>query len=99
MELAPALRPDTIRRVIAALRGGALLAQPRYEGRNGHPLGIAASLLPEIFTLDLARGLKQLRERHAAQLVELDVDDAGAVLDVDTPEDFRALELSASLLR
>ncbi len=95
----PALRPDTIRRVIDAVNGGALLAQPRYEGRNGHPLGVSPTLVPEIFELDLNRGLKQLRELHAAQFVTFEVDDAGSVLDVDTPEDLRALDSNLRLLR
>ena len=87
----PLLRAETVKRVIAALSAGAWLAQPRYAGQNGHPLGIASVLIPEILTLDPEVGLRQLRERHAQRLVILEVDDPGCVRDIDTPEDYAAL--------
>ena len=49
---------------------------------------IAPRLIPEIDTLDLNVGLRQLRNRHAAELLEMETADAGVVQDVDTPEDF-----------
>ena len=88
----PALRPATVaellwRRAAAA----APLAVPIYQGKRGHPLAIAPDLLPEIDTLDAAIGLKQLLERHASAVLEVPVDDSGAVRDVDTPEDYQRL--------
>jgi molybdenum cofactor cytidylyltransferase len=85
----PALRASTVRGLLAGLHAaGAPLALPRHRGRNGHPLAIAPHLLPEIAHLDPAIGLRQLRDRHAAQLLALDVDDPGCVADVDTPGDY-----------
>jgi molybdenum cofactor cytidylyltransferase len=66
----------------------ARIAQPVYRGRHGHPLAIDPELIPEIAALDLDVGLKQLRDRHEAELLEVEVDDPGAVQDVDTPEDY-----------
>lgn len=87
----PALSPATVRAVLAALAAGAPLAVPRHGGRRGHPLGIAAPLLPEIDSLDPTVGLRQLLDRHAAEILEVPVDDHGAVDDVDTPEDYARL--------
>lgn len=87
----PGLAAATVGAVVGALREGALLAVPVYEGKRGHPLGIAPSLLPEIEALDLSVGLRQLLERHAATVVEVRVDDPGAVRDVDSPADYRRL--------
>jgi molybdenum cofactor cytidylyltransferase len=88
----PGLRPDSVagllRRMIAA---GAPLAVPVYQGKRGHPLAIAPALIPEIFTLDPRIGLKQLRDRYVAELLEVAVDDPGVVQDVDTPEDYERL--------
>ena len=86
----PALRPET---VAAVLRGveRAPLAVPVHRGRRGHPLAIAPRLIPEVEALDLAVGLRQLLDRHAAAVLEVEVDDPGAVEDVDTPEDYRRL--------
>jgi molybdenum cofactor cytidylyltransferase len=88
----PALRPGTVAELLwRRAAAGAPLAVPTFQGRRGHPLAIAPELLAEIPTLDLSVGLKQLLERHAAAVLEVPVDDPGAVRDVDTPEDYEGL--------
>ncbi|HEX2163019.1 MAG TPA: nucleotidyltransferase family protein [Thermoanaerobaculia bacterium] len=87
----PGLAPVTVRAVLAALDSGAALAVPVHRGRRGHPLGIAPPLLPEIEELDPTVGLRQLLERHTGEVVEVAVEDPGAVADVDTPEDYARL--------
>lgn len=84
----PALSPSTVRRVLAE---PSPLAVPAYRGRRGHPLVISPELIPEIETLHLDVGLRELLDRHPDELRILEVDDPGAVRDVDTPEDYRAL--------
>jgi CTP:molybdopterin cytidylyltransferase MocA len=64
---------------------------PDHRGRRGHPLLIAPRLAGEIATLDPAVGLRQLRDRHPGDVLEVAVADAGVVQDVDTPEDYRLL--------
>lgn len=88
----PALAPETVAAVLAALAPGRVaLAVPLHGARRGHPLAIAADLVPEVFTLDPEVGLRQLLDRHRDDLVEVPVVDAGCVRDVDTPEDYREL--------
>ena len=88
----PALQPETVRTLLAAMRAAdAPLAVPVHGGRRGHPLAIAPPLVPEVWDLDLEVGLKQLLERHAGEVLEVVVADRGAVVDVDTPEDYRGL--------
>jgi molybdenum cofactor cytidylyltransferase len=88
----PNLQAETVLDLLRRLReSGASLAEPVFRGRRGHPLAIAPALIPEIDTLDPAIGLKQLRDRHAAELLEVEVEDAGVVQDVDTPEDYAQL--------
>ena len=88
----PALQPATVRTLLAAMSGAdAPLAVPVHDGRRGHPLAIAPALVPEVWDLDLEVGLKQLLERHAGEVLEVVVDDRGAVVDVDTPEDYWGL--------
>lgn len=85
----PALRPATVAELLwRRAAAEAPLAVPTYQGKRGHPLAIASALLPEIETLDLGVGLKELLERHAAAVLEVPVEDPGAVRDVDTPEDY-----------
>ena len=52
---------------------------------------ISPGLIPEIETLHLEVGLRELLDRHPDELRVLEVDDPGAVRDVDTPEEYRAL--------
>lgn len=88
----PALRPATVAELLwRRAAAEAPLAVPTFDGKRGHPLAIAPALLPEIETLDLAVGLKELLERHAAVVLEVPVHDPGAVRDVDTPEDYTRL--------
>jgi molybdenum cofactor cytidylyltransferase len=84
----PALRASTVAAVLREA-GQHLLTVASYQGRRGHPLVIAPSLIPEIGTLDLGIGLRELLDRHPVH--EVEVDDPGAVRDVDTPEDYRDL--------
>ena len=67
--------------------------RPVYQGKRGHPLVIAPALIPEIDTLDPEVGLRQLRDRYEADLLEIGVEDAGVVQDVDTPEDYAMLRV------
>lgn len=84
----PALLPATVRTVLEA---GSPLAVPSYRGHRGHPLVISPELIPEIRTLHLEVGLRELLDRHLEKLRVIEVDDPGAVRDVDTPEDYRLL--------
>lgn len=86
----PALRAETVSRVLAEA-GHHLLTVATYQGRRGHPLVIAPSLIPEIQTLDLSVGLRELLDRHPDRVHEVEVDDPGVVHDVDTPEEYRDL--------
>lgn len=86
----PNLRAGTVAEVLGRMtETGASLAVPTFHGKRGHPLAIASRLIPEIDSLDPNVGLKQLRDRHEAELLEIEVEDAGVIQDVDTPEDYQ----------
>jgi molybdenum cofactor cytidylyltransferase len=91
----PNLQAETVVELVRRmLEAGAPLALPVFRGQRGHPLAIAPALIPEIDTLDPEVGLKQLRDRHVMALLEVEVQDAGVVQDIDTPEDYAAAESS-----
>jgi molybdenum cofactor cytidylyltransferase len=52
---------------------------------------ISPELIPEIRTLHLDIGLRELLDRHPDSLRVVEVDDPGCVRDVDTPEEYQAL--------
>lgn len=89
----PNLQVETVIEILRRMReSGAPIAEPVFQGKRGHPLAIAPRLIPEIETLDLDVGLRQLRSRHEAELLEVPVEDAGVVQDVDTPEEYERLQ-------
>lgn len=88
----PHLQATTVAELLQKMiETGAPLALPTYHGKRGHPLAIAPRLVSEIDNLDPNIGLKQLRDRHDKDLLEIEVEDAGVVQDVDTPEDYERL--------
>jgi CTP:molybdopterin cytidylyltransferase MocA len=86
----PLVRAETILRM-AELETGAWLARPRCDGKRGHPvmaIGEAIAFFREMQEGSTARDVvHSLSDRT----VYFDVDDAGILRDVDTPEDYAAL--------
>jgi len=83
----PYIKDATIAGVARAVAAGALMAAPFHRDRRGHPVGFNAGLYAELVALQGDRGARELLARHARALTRIDVDDAGILLDVDTPAD------------
>ncbi|WP_448508713.1 nucleotidyltransferase family protein [Immundisolibacter sp.] len=83
----PAIAPDTIARVIAALDAGATIAVPCHHGRRGHPVGFAARLVPMLRELTQDQGARSVLLANAEAVLEIPVDDPGVLADVDTVAD------------
>ena len=90
----PAVQPETVARVVDA-RPGERLRIARYTGKRGHPVWASRELLPEIAR---ATGTpKDVILKYEQDIVYVDVDDPGVVLDADTPEEY--LRLTSASLR
>ncbi len=72
------------------------MVQPVYQGQPGHPVGFAAAWLPALHTLQGDQGARALLRNHPAQVLRITCEDAGCVVDIDTPEALAALRHSAS---
>jgi len=83
----PWIAPETITRVAEAVRAGARIAAPYYQGKRGHPVGFPPTLREELLALTGDEGARSVIARHAEKMVRIDVDDAGVLRDVDTPAD------------
>jgi len=86
----PFIKDSTLQRAVQALEAGELLVAPFHAGRRGHPVGFRSGFRDELLALSGDAGAREILARHAALLTRLDVDDAGVVLDVDTPADLTA---------
>jgi molybdenum cofactor cytidylyltransferase len=64
---------------------------PRYRGKRGHPVLIAAEVAREILALEPHGSAKEVIQRHRAETCFVDVEDPGVVEDIDLPEQYQAL--------
>ena len=79
----PAIDPNTIRAIVAALGLGHASAAPSFKGTRGHPVGFSARCLPELLRLDGDEGARGVLEAFPPYLVE--VNDPGILIDIDQP--------------
>jgi len=83
----PSIKPATIAAVSQAIAGGAALAAPVMAGRRGHPVGIAGRFRDVLLRLTGDAGAREIIAAHKDELVLIDCDDAGCLLDIDSRED------------
>lgn len=88
----PLVRPGSILAVASALEHHAVVFA-QHRGRRGHPVGFAAELYSELVVLSNDDGARRVMLRYPAHGQE--VDDAGVLLDVDTPPDLDVLRRHA----
>jgi CTP:molybdopterin cytidylyltransferase MocA len=86
----PLVRAATLSRLIAAWdqRPGGIL-YPCHEGRRGHPPLIAGAYIPEILHGAPLGGLRVLLGRHAQEARDIECEDPGILVDLDTREEYR----------
>ncbi|WP_206996999.1 nucleotidyltransferase family protein [Trinickia mobilis] len=83
----PWIATATIAAVARTLDDGASIVVPMYRGQRGHPVGFHAEHGEALAALDGDVGARSLLASH--KLTKIEVDDAGILGDVDTPEDLR----------
>jgi molybdenum cofactor cytidylyltransferase len=72
------------------------LVRPRRGERHGHPVIFNRTIFGELRRAEPAKGAKPVVHAHAAEEVNVDVDDEGAVIDIDTPEDYERFIASSA---
>ena len=66
-----------------------LIVVPRYHGRRGHPVIFSRSLFSELQGTPLDQGGKAVVHAHQKDTLEIDTEDEGVTIDIDTPEEYR----------
>lgn len=61
---------------------------PVFEHRRGHPLLVDMKYRKEIEQLDLEEGLRSLRHHFPEDVLEVEVEEPGILVDIDTPADY-----------
>lgn len=86
----PYVRAQTVRLLLDRFWLEPAILSPRYRGKRGHPVVMPMSLRDEITGAPVEWTLHEVLKRHPDERVDVDVDDAGIVRDVDRPEDLGA---------
>jgi molybdenum cofactor cytidylyltransferase len=85
----PGIPPVITNRIIDAynedLKG---IVIPVHDNRRGHPLLVDMKYQREIEKLDLEQGLRSLMHQFPQDVLEVDVDEPGILVDIDTREDY-----------
>ena len=66
-----------------------LIVVPCHQGRRGHPVIFSRALFNELLAAPLDQGAKTVVRAHRDQTLEIDTDDAGVTVDIDTPEEYQ----------
>jgi|TARA_Y100000031_G_scaffold19599_1_gene20019 molybdenum cofactor cytidylyltransferase len=83
----PWIRPETLGllRDDITHRSSTAIVRPVYRGTPGHPVGFAARHIATLTRCQGDEGARSVVRRHLPDVVELDVDDAGVLRDLDLP--------------
>jgi molybdenum cofactor cytidylyltransferase len=88
----PMISPATVRTVIDVWqRTRAPIVRPSRGDRHGHPVIFDRSIFAELRDAPLDAGAKTVVRAHAAELINVPVEDEGCLTDVDTPQQYEAL--------
>jgi molybdenum cofactor cytidylyltransferase len=88
----PLVRVSTVRKLIDAWTAGrAPIVRPAIGERHGHPVLFDGSVFDALRHAPITEGAKAVVHANADRLVNVQVDDEGCLLDVDTPADYEAV--------
>lgn len=83
----PAIPPDIIEPLMAALEAGAPAVAPEHAGQRGHPVLFSARLLPELALARGDAGARDVLRALGPRLALAPCDSPGVLFDVDRPQD------------
>jgi molybdenum cofactor cytidylyltransferase len=66
-----------------------LIVVPRHQGKRGHPVIFSHVLFAELLNAPMEEGAKAVVNAHRDETLEIDTEDVGITLDIDTPELYR----------
>ncbi len=87
----PFVTPATVACLLREWRqSGAPIVRPASGDRHGHPVVFDRAVFPLLRRADPAAGAKTVVRALADRVRNVPIDDPGAFLDVDTPDEYRA---------
>ena len=83
----PFVRPATIEKLLTAGRRTRGIVAPRFNGRRGHPIVMPGDIQEALLAAPETTRLDEFLASQPHWRVDIDLDDAGVLRDVDTKED------------
>jgi molybdenum cofactor cytidylyltransferase len=81
--LAPSLVEEMIRRFYDKKKP---IIVPKFHGKRGHPVIFSRELFAELLNAPMDQGAKAVVNAHRAETLEIDTEEEGIAVDIDTPE-------------
>ena len=83
----PYIDPDLVATMIERFyESGKLIVVPRHGGKRGHPVIFSRKLFGELLAAPMDQGAKAVVNAHRDDTLEIDTQDEGITVDIDTPE-------------
>lgn len=70
-------------------RSKKLIVVPQCRGKRGHPVIFSRELFAELLAAPLSEGAKMVVHAHRDDTLEVETDQAGILVDIDTPDLYR----------
>ena len=86
----PYIQTETIVAVANKVADGASIVIPTYQNQRGHPVGFSAKFRSDLENLQGDEGARSIIKRYTNEVELLPTDDAGILVDIDTPNDLSA---------
>jgi len=91
----PMIKLETINTLIAAYgKEKSLIVMPTFQGKRGNPVIFDRRFFPQLKTLSGDSGGRVLFDENVDQILMVEVDDPGILMDVDSFEDYEKLQQS-----
>jgi len=81
--LVPSLIEEMIRRFYDTKKP---IIVPKFHGKRGHPVIFSRDLFAELLNAPMDQGAKAVVNAHRAETLEIDTEEEGIAVDIDTPE-------------
>lgn len=88
----PLVRPESVAAIVAAWRESrAPIVRPVHGEQHGHPVIFDRAVFDDLRRADPGVGAKAVFAAHASQRLDVLIKDAGAYIDIDTPDEYRSV--------
>ena len=91
----PMISLSTVTAVVTRWRETrAPIVRPLYNGRRGHPVVFDRAVFDELRQAPLEEGARVVIHAHRQDAIDVQVDDPGCLVDVDTQADYNRLQVA-----